>query len=191
MRGPDGGAAGARASWSTRATRATRANWTNRTNWSNRTNRACGAGVAGAIVLAGLSACAQANPAGAVGLGVDADGAYVAVVRLCDEGRTYTHAALAGPDQTATDAAISWIGRSVEPITFFDIGDEPPDNFVVESTGPVDPAVEYTFRISGDDLELSGAAVGVDRLDELQRREVIAPDGSTQDVDDFLRTACG
>lgn len=154
-----------------------------------RWTRACMTGAAGALVV-GVGACGQADPAGVVGLGLDGDGAYVGVVRLCDEGRTYTHTALAGPDQTATDAAISWIGRSVEPITFFDIGEEPPDNFVVESTGPVDPAVEYSFRISGDDLELSGATVGVDQLDQLQRREVIAPDGSVQDVDDFLRSAC-
>jgi hypothetical protein len=136
---------------------------------------------------AALTGCSSPHPAAVAAVGFDGD-AYMAVVRLCDEGRSVTHAQLA--EAADGGPAVAWVGRTVEPITFYRLGSEPPDNWVLDVDGGLVSGVSYTFTASGEDLTVSGPEVTLGDLNALEADEVIDAAGTAQPVDDFLEQAC-
>lgn len=136
---------------------------------------------------AALAGCASADPAGVAAVGLDDDG-YVAVVQMCDEGRTVTYAQFTpAPDG---EPSLAWIGRTVEPITLYRIDGDPPDNWVLDVDGGLVSDVTYTFRATADDLTVTGPDVTLADLNALGIGEVIDGDGTAQLLDDFLDHAC-
>lgn len=141
--------------------------------------------VAGAVATA-LTGCGLADPAAVAAVGLEDDG-YVGVIRMCDEGRTLTYVEFAEPD---ADPTLGWIGRTVEPITFFRIGQEPPDNWVIDLDGGLLSDVTYRFGGTGTDTDVVGPEFTLADLNTLEIGEVIDADGVVQTVDEFLDTAC-
>jgi hypothetical protein len=136
------------------------------------------------VVLAG---CASADPAGVAAVGLDEDG-YVAVVQMCDQRRTVTYAQLAEEPDGAP--ALAWIGRTVEPITFYRVGGDPPDNWVLDVDGGLLSDRSYTFSATAEDVEVTGPEITLADLNALGPGEVIDAEGSAQPLDDFLDSAC-
>lgn len=152
-----------------------------------RGRRPAALAVVGLGLTAALAGCASADPAGVAAVGLDADG-YLAVVQMCDQGRTVTYAQFAQtPDG---DPSLAWIGRTVEPITIFRIGSDPPDNWVLDVDGGLVSGLTYAFTATADDLTVAGPEVTLDDLNALAAGEVIDADGSTQPLDGFLDDAC-
>lgn len=144
--------------------------------------------LAGLALAAGLGGCASADPAAVAAVGLDADG-YLAVVQLCDQGRSFTYAQFS---QEADGApSLAWIGRTVEPITFYRIGADPPDNWVVDVDGGLVSGVEYTFAATAEDLRVTGPPVTLADLNDLTAGQVIDAGGAVRTIDDFLDHACG
>ena len=131
--------------------------------------------------------CASADPAGVAAVGLDEDG-YVAVVQMCDQGRTVTYAQFT--DESDGDPTLAWIGRTVEPITFYRVGGDPPDNWVLDVDGGLLSDRTYTFSAIADDLEVTGPEVTLADLNALGSGEVIDAGGTVQPLDDFLDSAC-
>lgn len=139
------------------------------------------------LATAGLSGCAPADPAAVAAVGFDGSG-YMAVVKMCDEGRSFTYTQFSeGADG---DPTLAWIGRTVEPITFFRIDADPPDNWVVDVDGGMVSDVSYTFAATASDLRVTGPTFTLADLNALAPDEVIDAGGTVQLVDDFLEQAC-
>jgi len=151
--------------------------------------RASSASIAVAVLAVGLAGCGSADPAAVAAVGLDESG-YLAVVQMCDQGRTVTHAGIVETDDGET--ALSWIGRTVEPITFFRVSEDPPDNWVVDTDGGMRTGGEYRFEATAsDDLVVSGPEFTLDDLNTLGIGEVIDADGVVSTLDDFLDSSCG
>ncbi|WP_156253525.1 hypothetical protein [Pseudactinotalea terrae] len=136
---------------------------------------------------AAVTACSSPDPAAVAAVGFDGS-AYMAVLRMCDEGRSLTYVQFAeGADG---DPALAWIGRTVEPITFFRIDSEPPDNWVLDVDGGLVSDVPYSFTATADDLTVAGPEVTLAELNDLEAGTVIDAAGTAQPVDDFLEQAC-
>lgn len=150
--------------------------------------RAVAASAAVVVLTLGLAGCGSADPAAVAAVGLD-DSGYLAVVQMCDQGRTFTHA---GFVETADgETALSWIGRTVEPVTLFRISEDPPDNWVVDTEGGLRSGVEYRFEATAsDDLTVAGPEFTLDDLNTLGIGEVIAADGVVSTLDEFLDEAC-
>ncbi|WP_420112141.1 hypothetical protein [Pseudactinotalea sp.] len=152
-----------------------------------RGHRPAAVAVVGLGLSAALAACSSADPAAVAAVGLDDDG-YLAVVRMCDEGRTVTYAQFAQePDGVPS---LAWIGRTVEPITFFRIGSDPPDNWVLDVDGGLVSDVTYAFTATADDLSVTGPDFTLADLNALGAGEVITAAGTTEPVEDFLEHAC-
>lgn len=136
---------------------------------------------------AALAGCASAEPAGAAAVGLDDDG-YVAVVQMCDRGETVTYAQFT--EEPERGPALAWIGRTVEPITFYRIDGDPPDNWVLDVDGGLLSDVTYTFSAIADGLTVTGPEVTLADLNALGSGEVIDAEGTAQPLDDFLDSAC-
>lgn len=136
----------------------------------------------------GLAGCGSAEPAAVAAVGLD-DSGYLAVVQMCDQGRTVTHTGFV--DTADGGIELGWIGRTVEPITLFRISEDPPDNWVVDVDGGLRTGVEYVFEATADDLTVTGPDFTLDDLNTLGLGEVIDADGVVWALDDFLGTACG
>lgn len=141
----------------------------------------------GLAAAATLTGCSSPDPAAVAAVGFDGS-SYMAVIRMCDEGRSLTYVQLA--DGADGDPALAWIGRTVEPITFFRIDSEPPDNWVLDVDGGLVSDVPYTFTATADDLTVSGPEITLAELNELEPGTVIDAAGAAQPVDDFLEQAC-
>jgi len=150
-----------------------------------RRGATAGAVALGATLLA--AACAPAEPAAVAAVGLD-DSGYLAVVIICDEGRTVTHAGFVESEADAPE--LSWIGRTVEPITFFRVAEDPPDNWVLDVEGGLRSDVAYGFEATDGDLVVAGPTFTLDDLNTLGAGEVIDPDGVVLSIDEFLDTAC-
>ncbi len=152
-----------------------------------RTTAALASVGAGAVLA--LAGCSSADPAAVAAVGLDDDG-YAAVEMMCDQGRTLTQARFEAAD--GSGPALSWIGRTVEPITFYRIDADPPDNWVSDIDGGLLSDVSYTF-VTDDDagLEIVGPEFTLADLNALGIGEVIAADGTIATTDDFLAGACG
>lgn len=143
---------------------------------------------AGAVVgLALLTGCGSADPAAVAAVGLDRSG-QLAVVRMCDEGRSLTHVELVAVDDDRV--ALGWIGRTVEPITFFRIAGDAPDNWVVDVEGGLLDGVTYRMDARADDLQVSGPEFTLDQIRELGSDEVIDASGTVRTTEDFLENAC-
>lgn len=142
-----------------------------------------------AVVLlsAGLAGCSSANPAAVAAVGLD-DSGYLAVVQMCDQGRTFTYAEFDEVD--GGEPELAWIGRTVEPVTLFRTSEGPPDNWVVDVEGGLRSGVQYVFVASSDDLEVRGPEFSLDDLNTLGIGEVIDADGVVSTLDEFLDDAC-
>lgn len=152
-----------------------------------RPRRPAALAVVGLGLGAALAGCASADPAGVAAVGLDDDG-YLGVVRMCDEGRTITYVQFAQePDGVP---GLAWIGRTVEPITFFRIGSDPPDNWVLDVDGGLVSDLTYAFTATADDLTVTGPEFTLADLNALAAGEVITADGSTEPVQEFLEGAC-
>lgn len=146
---------------------------------------------AGVVVLGAtllVAACAPAEPAAVAAVGLD-DSGYLAVVTMCDQGRTVTHAGFVAAESDAPE--LSWIGRTVEPITFFRVAEDPPDNWVLDVEGGLRTDVAYEFEATDGDLVITGPTFTLDDLNTLGTGDVIDPDGVVLSIDEFLDTACG
>ena len=134
-----------------------------------------------------LAGCSAADPAAVAAVGRDRDG-YLAVVQMCDQGRTVTSAAFSEvPDG---GPSLAWIGRTVEPITVYRVDEDPPDNWVLDVDGGLVSDRTYSFVASADDLVVTGPEFTLADLNELNTGEVIGADGTVQTFDDFLDESC-
>lgn len=141
--------------------------------------------LAGATAIA-LAGCGSADPPAAAAVGLGESG-YFGVIRMCDEGRTLTYVEISEPGAEPT---IGWIGRTVEPITFYRIGEDPPDNWVIDVDGGLLSDVTYRFEAEGNDIAIVGPEFTLADLNTLEIDEVIDSDGVVHTVDEFLDTAC-
>lgn len=134
-----------------------------------------------------LAGCAGADPAAVAAVGLDSTG-YVGVVVMCDRGRTVTHVDFtAEGEETPT---LAWIGRTVEPITFFRLSEEPPDNWVVDVEGGLLADISYRFEATADDLTVTGPELTLEDLNTLGADEVIDSAGVVRPLEEFLDAGC-
>lgn len=145
------------------------------------------AALTAAALLATLSGCASADPPAVAAVGLDSTG-YLGVVMLCDRGRTLTYVDFTASDDS--DPSLAWIGRTVEPITFFRLSEEPPDNWVVDVEGGLLSGVTYRFQGTADDLTVMGPQFSLDGLNTLDIEEVIDADGVVLPLEEFLDEGC-
>lgn len=143
---------------------------------------------AGAVVgLALLTGCGSADPVAVAAIGLDRSG-QLAVVRMCDEGRSLTHVELVAVDDDRV--TLGWIGRTVEPITVFRIAGDPPDNWVIDVEGGLLDDVTYRMDARASDLQIPGPEFTLEQIRELGSDEVIDAAGLVRDKDEFLENAC-
>lgn len=147
--------------------------------------RRCTAAILAGVVGA-LTGCAAAPP-GVAAVGFDGDG-YFGVVMLCDRGRSFTQVAFEAVDGDA--ASVEWVGRTVEPITFFRLTQDPPDNWIEQVPGGLVSDTDYRFVASAADLRIEGPQFTLADLNTLGADQVVDTDGTTQSTDDFLDGGC-
>ncbi|MFV0427064.1 MAG: hypothetical protein ACK5KU_08515 [Beutenbergiaceae bacterium] len=142
--------------------------------------------MAGAVLAP--AGCAAAQPPATVAAGADDDG-YFAVVMVCDDARTFTEVAFDAVGEPT--ASVTWIGRSVSPITFYRLDSDPPANWVMASdSGELEGQTRYAVTASSPDLRVSGPTVTLTDLEGLAPGDVITSDGQVEDISSFLDEGC-